>query len=271
MINLSQLANPYHDDKVHAACGLFGMMSTVGKLLPGSSVVRAMANMRDRGNGLGGGFAAYGIYPNYAHCYALHIMFNDLSGRELTELYMRDHLEIVHAEEVPHRHIKGLKAPLVWRYFIEPPEPIDGEEPDDQMVAHVMFINTQLSDAFVFSSGKNMAVFKGVGHPEEIGHFFCVDEYQAYLWTAHSRFPTNTQAWWGGAHPFSLLDWTVVHNGEISSYGANRNFLEMYGYYCTLHTDTEVLAYAVDLLMRRQKLPLPTCAYVPNVPMDSLH
>ena len=23
--------------------------------------------------------------------------------------------------------------------------------------------------------------------------------------------------WWGGAHPFALLDYSVVHNGEISS------------------------------------------------------
>ena len=30
----------------------------------------------------------------------------------------------------------------------------------------------------------------------------------------------------------------------------------MYGYKCTMQTDTEVLAYAVDLLMRRQHLPI---------------
>jgi len=60
----------------------------------------------------------------------------------------------------------------------------------------------------------------------------------------------------GGAHPFSILDWTVVHNGELSSYGTNRRYLEMYGYNCTMQTDTEVLAYTLDLLRRRQRLPL---------------
>jgi glutamate synthase domain-containing protein 1 len=30
----------------------------------------------------------------------------------------------------------------------------------------------------------------------------------------------------------------------------------MYGYKCTMQTDTEVLAYAFDLLMRRQQLPI---------------
>jgi glutamate synthase domain-containing protein 1 len=48
----------------------------------------------------------------------------------------------------------------------------------------------------------------------------------------------------------------VVHNGEISSYGINRRYLENFGYSCTLHTDTEVIAYLVDLLMRKHELPL---------------
>ena len=76
-----------------------------------------------------------------------------------------------------------------------------------------------------------------------------------YLWTAHNRFPTNSVGWWGGSHPFGLLDWSVVHNGEISSYGVNRRYLENFGYYCTLYTDTEVVAYLFDLLSRKQQLP----------------
>ena len=57
---------------------------------------------------------------------------------------------------------------------------------------------------------------------------------EGYSWTAHGRYPTNTPGWWGGAHPFALLDYSVVHNGEISSYDANRRFIEMYGYHCAL-------------------------------------
>ena len=43
----------------------------------------------------------------------------------------------------------------------------------------------------------------------------------------------------------------MVHNGEISSYDANRRTVEMYGYRCSLLTDTEVIAYMVDYLVRR--------------------
>ena len=125
-----------------------------------------------------------------------------------------------------------------------------------------MRINTETGKAFVFSSGKDMGVFKGVGFPEDVAEFFCLEDYQGYLWTCHSRFPTNTPGWWGGAHPFNILDWTVMHNGELSSYGINRRYLEMYGYKCTMQTDTEVLAYAVDLLMRRQNMPIELVAQI---------
>jgi glutamate synthase domain-containing protein 1 len=158
----------------------------------------------------------------------------------------------------------------VWRYFLEV-RAQNGQKlsHDDYVLEKVMQINTGVRDAFAFSSGKNMAVFKGVGYPEDIANYFRLEEYQGYLWTAHSRFPTNTPGWWGGAHPFNVLDWTVIHNGEISSYGINRRYLEMFGYRCTMQTDTEVIAYAVDLLMRRHKLPIEVVAEVLAAPLWS--
>ena len=75
-----------------------------------------------------------------------------------------------------------------------------------------------MKGAHVFSSGKNMGVFKAVGYPEDVGEFYRLEEYEGYAWTAHGRYLTNTPGWWGGAHPFALLDYSVVHNGEISSY-----------------------------------------------------
>jgi glutamate synthase domain-containing protein 1 len=163
-----------------------------------------------------------------------------------------------------------VNPPLVWRYFLEVNQHQPGEQsPDDYVVDRVMEINTRFEDTFVFSSGKDMAVFKGVGYPEEIAAYFCLEQYEGYLWTAHGRFPTNTHGWWGGAHPFCILDWTVVHNGEISSYGINRRYLEQFGYHCTMQTDTEVVAYAVDLLMRKHNLPIELVAKILAPPLWS--
>jgi glutamate synthase domain-containing protein 1 len=58
----------------------------------------------------------------------------------------------------------------------------------------------------------------------------------------------------------------VVHNGEISSYDANRRAIEMYGYTCTLQTDTEVITYIIDYLHRKQKLTLKEIASVIAAP-----
>lgn len=261
------LCNPYGDDKVLDACGLFGVISSEGRALAGTMAVDAMTLMRERGNGLGAGFAGYGIYPQRRDCYAWHVMYEDRESRRDTEDFLARDFHVVEKEEIPSRPVPGVvDPPILWRYFTRLPDTGEtgetGEDPEDYVVSKVMHVNRHIRGAFVFSCGRDMGVFKGVGYPEDLGRFYRLDEYAGYLWTAHSRFPTNTQGWWGGAHPFSVLDWTVVHNGEISSYGTNRAFLEMYGYFCTMHTDTEVLAYATDLLARRHGLPLSLMAAV---------
>jgi glutamate synthase domain-containing protein 1 len=256
------IQNPHRDDKVMAACGLFGVLDTGGRRMGASDIVRAMANMHDRSNGLGGGFAVYGLYPEHAGLYSLHIMYMREEARPEAEAILQAHFTIAHAEPVLTRPSARVSdAPDFWRYFVSPRSDHQ-ESTDDRVFEQVMRINTGVPGAFVFSSGKDMAVFKGVGYPEDIAEFFRLDDYQGYMWVGHGRFPTNTPGWWGGAHPFNVLDWTVVHNGEISSYGINARHLEMYGYHCTMQTDTEVVAYAVDLLMRRHGLPIEVAADV---------
>jgi glutamate synthase domain-containing protein 1 len=274
MKNLSKINNPYNDDKLIACCSIFGMMSAKGRTFSGKDIITAIANMHERGNGLGGGFAVYGIYPDYADYYALHVMCMDADAKKNVEEFLNKGFSVVKAEVIPTRETDGVPdAPIIMRYFVEPRIPADADEDlteDDYVVQQVMFICSDIEGAYVFSSGKNMGVFKGVGFPEDIGRFFCLEDYEGYLWTSHGRFPTNSQAWWGGAHPFSILDWTVVHNGEISSYGTNRRYLEMFGYKCTMHTDTEVIAYAVDLLRRRHGLSVELMSKVLSPPVWSM-
>ncbi|MDR0984620.1 MAG: hypothetical protein LBL93_06415, partial [Ruminococcus sp.] len=76
--------------------------------------------------------------------------------------------------------------------------------------------------------------------------------------------------WWGGAHPFGLLDYSVVHNGEISSYDANKRYIEMFDYQCNLMTDTEVITYMFDYLNRIVGLKLEEVAEVLAAPFWSV-
>ncbi|MBZ4653981.1 MAG: glutamine amidotransferase class-II [Peptococcaceae bacterium] len=246
--------------RIPSGCAISGMMNKKGKCFSGEDIIKSIAIMHDRSNGLGGGFAGYGIYPDFKDDYAFHFFFDDDTVKETVETLLNKQFTIIFDEPVPTRKTKAIKdAPIIWRYFVQPKSKMviqSGIPEEEYVVKFVMKVNSEIEGAYIFSSGKNMGAFKGVGYPEDIGDFFRLDEYKGYIWTAHGRFPTNTPGWWGGAHPFTLLDISVVHNGEISSYGTNRRFLEMYGYKCTLQTDTEVMAYIFDYLMRRQGLSL---------------
>ncbi len=257
--------------RIPAGCAISGIIDRKGNRFSGSDVIQSIALMHDRSNGLGGGFAAYGIYPDFKDWYAFHVFYSSIDVKNKTEEYLNANFSIEMSGRIPTRKVASIKdAPIIWRYFAKP-EPgklISSEKTEDDYVADaVITINSTFPGAYVFSSGKNMGAFKAVGYPEDVGEYYKLDEYDGYLWTAHGRFPTNTPGWWGGAHPFTILDWSVVHNGEISSYDANRRYIEMFGYDCSLQTDTEVITYLFDYLVRKKGLPLKTAANVIAAPM----
>ncbi len=260
--------------RIPSGCAIAAVISREGRRMSGETIIRAMAPMHERSNGLGGGFAAYGIYPEYRDFYALHLFFDSRATRKDCEAYLKEYFEIVQSEIIPTRKMPEITdEPIIWRYFVTPLSSVlrSLQLDEKEFVARtVMKINTEMNGAYVFSSGKNMGTFKAEGFPEDVGIFYKLEEYEGYSWTAHGRYPTNTPGWWGGAHPFTLLDYSVVHNGEISSYDANRRFIEMFGYKCTLQTDTEVITYIMDYLVRVQGLSLSDAADVIAAPFWSV-
>jgi glutamate synthase domain-containing protein 1 len=259
--------------RIPSGCAIAAVISKEGRRMTGESIINAMKPMHERSNGLGGGFAGYGIYPEYRDFYALHLFFDTRDTIKGCETFLKEYFEIVRSEVIPTRKTPQITdEPIIWRYFVAPLQSMLAHlQLDEKELVRraVMRINTEMEGAYVFSSGKNMGTFKAVGFPEDVGVFYQLDEYEGYSWTAHGRYPTNTPGWWGGAHPFSLLDYSIVHNGEISSYDANRRFIEMFGYNCTLQTDTEVITYIMDYLVRVQGLTLREAANVIAAPFWS--
>jgi len=241
--------------RIPSGCAISGIFNKSGKSMSGESIIKSISVMHDRSNGLGGGFAGYGIYPQYKDYYAFHLFYDNTDAKKECEEFLERHFDIINLSKIPTKRIKEITdEPLIWRYFVTPlPTRLADSQLDErEFTARCVFrINTRIEGAYVFSSGKNMGVFKAVGFPEDVGRFYRLDEYEGYCFTAHGRYPTNTPGWWGGAHPFALLDYSVVHNGEISSYDANRRAIEMHGYKCTLKTDTEAIAYIIDYLHRK--------------------
>jgi glutamate synthase domain-containing protein 1 len=105
-------------------CGIVGIINTDKELIDGSHIREAIRIQHDRGNGLGGGFAAYGIYPEYKDYYAFHIMYD--GGRHdpiisNVEDYLGLKTRIHHEEEIAVYQTKNIiTGPYFKRYFVLP-------------------------------------------------------------------------------------------------------------------------------------------------------
>ncbi len=259
--------------RIPSGCAISGIFSKNGKRFSGQTAIDSIRVMHDRSNGLGGGFAGYGIYPEYKEYYAFHIFYMDSIAKNECMDFLEEHFDMINLSKIPTRKIPAITdEPMIWRYFLAPlPTKLaESQLDEDEYVARCTIkVNTTIKGAYIVSSGKNMGVFKAQGFPEDVGEFYRLEEYAGYSWTAHGRYPTNTPGWWGGAHPFSLLNYSVVHNGEISSYDANRRYIEMFGYKCSLQTDTEVITYMIDFLNRKKKIDLERVAHILAAPFWS--
>ena len=249
-------------------CGIAGCMNLEGGRISGNQIALMLETMGERENGLGAGYACYGLFPEHREEYCLQMLFDNEEARCKVEELLKGTGDMTKDEKVYTHRVKTMRPPfpIVWRYFFRPDPKVEWRgrtdlSNDDFMVQLAMHINSDVQGAICVSSGKDMAVFKGNGFSYEIAQFYDLERYSGMMWTSHSRFPTNSPAWWGGAHPLSILDWSVCHNGEITSYGVNRRLVEMNGYRCSVLTDTEVVAYMWDLLVRKHRLPIQAAAF----------
>ena len=64
------------ETRIPAGCAISGFINRSGRRTNGSVIVNSIACMHDRSNGLGGGYAGYGIYPEYKDQYAFHVFYD---------------------------------------------------------------------------------------------------------------------------------------------------------------------------------------------------
>jgi glutamate synthase domain-containing protein 1/glutamate synthase domain-containing protein 3 len=123
----------------------------------------------------------------------------------------------------------------------------------------------------IFSYGKHVEVFKEVGYPLDVASFYGLDcdIKKADVWIAHTRQPTNSPGsspiW---SHPFASLDCAIVHNGDISSFGANIELLNTWGYQSLVGTDSEVIARLLFYLIRVEGLSVTEASTVLTNPFE---
>ncbi|MGH7538537.1 MAG: glutamate synthase [Gemmatimonadales bacterium] len=267
--------------EAEGGCGVIGLASA--EPVAGRHLLSALRQMRNRGNGKGGGVAMVGLVPEQLGVtrealeqdYLLAIAYLDPTARAEVErahiepLFEADHVVAIPAADDAVRY--PVPPPEVWCYFVrvrpEALQQLATEAPrtvlEDELVyqnsyrLNQAFYATGDKRAFVLSHGKNLLVLKMVGHGDDVIRHYRLEDRHAHVWIGHHRYPTKGRVWHpGGAHPFVGLHEALVHNGDFANYASICEVLAQRNIRPLFLTDTEVSVLVFDLLHRTYGYPL---------------
>ena len=103
--------------RIPAGCAISGIFHKDGARENGTRIIDSIRTMHDRSNGLGGGFAGYGIYPEYADYYAFHVFFDTQAAKDECEREIEKHFDIVNLSKIPTRqHPRITDEPMICRH-----------------------------------------------------------------------------------------------------------------------------------------------------------
>ncbi|MFQ6114928.1 MAG: glutamate synthase, partial [bacterium] len=274
------MVNRLIKNESEGGCGVIGFAATAP--IAGKHLLQPLIQMHNRGNGKGGGIAAVGCFPDFHDFYAIHIGYLDPASRRMVEdEFITPFFSIEYVEKQSsiddHREIPGLeiRPPEVWRYFCRVKEDVlkkfakkggieDLVKAEDEFVyrnSHALnqkwYVSLEDKKAFVLSHGKDMMVLKGVGYAEQLAKYYQLENFKAYVWIGHQRYPTRGRVWHpGGAHPFVGLNDALVHNGDFANYQSICDYLRQRDIHPQFLTDTEVAALLFDFYTRVLEYPL---------------
>jgi glutamate synthase domain-containing protein 1/glutamate synthase domain-containing protein 3 len=284
------LQSAVRDDAAEGGCGVIGIACS--EKIAGRHLLQSLIQMRNRGNGKGGGIAAVGLIPDefgvskkvMEEDYLIAMAYLEPSVREEVEQTSIESIfEIDHVHEQPHlldfKVLDGLDVPppKVVCYFVRIKsdvlkafrtdfnmEDAPQRKVEDEIVFQNTYkLNTQFyasmgkTRAFVLSHGKNLLVLKMVGYGDDVVKYYKLENMHAHVWIGHHRYPTKGRVWHpGGAHPFAGLNEALVHNGDFANYSSIAEYLAQRNIYPLFLTDTEVSVQVFDLLHRIYGYPL---------------
>lgn len=276
--------------ETEGGCGVIGIAASVP--ICGQHLLQALKQMRNRGNGKGGGIAAVGLNPEFfglqpeviRNDYLLAIAYLDSSIRPRLESDFIEPTFIVdynfqikslqNLQSIPDLEIT---PPEVVCYFVRVRNDVrstflkehqisdeHSQSVDDEIVYQnsyrlnrAFYASTGDKQAFVLSHGKNMLVLKMVGYGDDVISYYNLENFSAHVWIGHHRYPTKGKVWHpGGAHPFIGMQEALVHNGDFANYASICTYLAQRNIQPQFLTDTEVAVLVFDLLYRIYGYPL---------------
>jgi glutamate synthase domain-containing protein 1/glutamate synthase domain-containing protein 3 len=227
-----------------SSCGIFAVMRKIGgKKIKGTDVLEAIETARFRGSKYGAGFAVFNLNEDKG----LKIQLIVRSATELNEVRekLKEEGILINEEKEEWKgNLCNCEMKIMGNYY--------------QVKKAFNTLNKELFHHLrgrIISIGGGIKVLKGVGYPSDIAKLHNIYNMEGDLWLAHTRQPTNSPGWmpfW--SHPFSSFNIAIVHNGDISSFGANMEFLRAKGYDSFVGTDSEVIAMLLNYLINEINL-----------------
>jgi len=278
--------------EAEGGCGVTGFACTVP--VGGKHIYEPSIQMRNRGNGKGGGIAACGLVPEelgvsrkvLEENYILQVALLDSSARgDVEQAFLTPFFDVDQGGMVPtvdDYHdvpLLEVRPPDVARYFVRVKPSVlakfaeekgfdkaglsERDVEDEFVYQNSIRLNNQfyasLGDkrAFVMSHARNLLILKIVGFAEAAVQYYRMPDMRAHVWIAHQRYPTKGRVWHpGGAHPFIGLNEALVHNGDFANYHSVSEYLAGRNIFPQFLTDTEVPVLLFDLWNRVYRYPV---------------
>ena len=241
-------------------CSILGILRLKGEAkIPFSTLLKGVEAVRFRGGKLGVGFASVNLEGSEL----LRVKaFAD--GPETLER-IKSSLASSGGELVREEPSPAGRPFLLWTGYFR-----CGDY--DGFFRSILDLNSKLSEGGfrgrIFQSSRHIDLYKEVGaSPREVADHFGLDGREADLWLAQTglpaSFPSSLPIW---PSPFSSSEWVVAHDGEVSSFGANVEYLKEKGWKGFVGADSEVIAFLLDELTRVEGLGMEDAAKLLNRP-----
>ncbi|MHB2035591.1 MAG: GltB/FmdC/FwdC-like GXGXG domain-containing protein [Nitrososphaerales archaeon] len=253
---------------VKDGCGVFGVIRKPNApKISNLTAVAAISCIKYRGSDLGAGYASFDDSGKNQYKVMAFVKDEKVATsvlEQLSTLLGKPNSYEVKKPKESKSHFGILSARFSYSgHELELERKIDG--------INSTLLRDRTIDGRIFSYGRFLSVYKEVGYPMDVARLYGLDHEveKADMWIAHTRQPTNSPGsspiW---SHPFASLDCAIVHNGDISSFGANMEFLSSYGYKSHVGTDSEVISKLLFHLTRIEGLSIKDAATVLTNPFE---
>jgi glutamate synthase domain-containing protein 1/glutamate synthase domain-containing protein 3 len=263
-----QYDTKYGQPVIIDGCGVFGVIRKPNSpKISNMSAVAAISCIKYRGSDLGAGYASFDLSKRSQYKIMAFVKDEIIVKSLLEQLSTLLGKPVTLSVSTPKE--SRSRFGILTAYFNYSGHELELERNIDSI--NSTLLRDKRIDGRIFSYGRYLSVYKEVGYPLDVAKLYGLDREveKADMWIAHTRQPTNSPGsspiW---SHPFASLDCAIVHNGDISSFGANMEFLNSFGYKSHVGTDSEVISRLLFHLIRIEGLSVRDAATILTNPFE---